>query len=92
MYIRVHMFFLFLLGLIISNCARKDRLWLRWILDLELLLLISRIARKWNRAKTFFAALSFSPQKSISSKNKRFLKKESLWLLNGDYKKMFLLM
>jgi hypothetical protein len=27
---------------------------MHWILDLELLLLISCIAQKWNRVKTFF--------------------------------------
>jgi hypothetical protein len=52
-----------ILGLIISHCARKPVFGMRWILDLELLLLISRIAQKWNRAKTFIVH-SHSPQKN----------------------------
>ncbi len=74
----IHLFyFLFflctqILGLIISHCARKPVFGMGWILDLELLLLISCIARKWNHTKTFFCALSFSPENSISSKTRDF--------------------
>jgi hypothetical protein len=52
-----------ILGLIILHCVRKPVFGMRWILDLELLLLISHIARKWNRAKTFFVR-SQSPPKN----------------------------
>ncbi len=65
MYICLILFFLCtqILGLVIFHCARKPVFGMHWILDLELLLLISRIARKWNRAKTFFVR-SHSPPKN----------------------------
>ena len=67
-YICFILFFLCMqiLGLIISHCARKPVFGMPWILDLELLLLIARIARKWNRAKTFFVR-SHSPLMNPSS-------------------------
>jgi hypothetical protein len=61
-----------------------------WILDLELLLLISRIARKWNRAKTFFVR-SHSPPKNPFLLRQEISREQGLWLLNSNYKKMFLL-
>jgi hypothetical protein len=89
----VHLFyFVFLctqiLGLIISHCARKPVFGMRF--DLELLLLISRIARKWNCAKTFFV-LSNSPPKNPFLLRQEISREQGLWLLNGNYKKMFLL-
>jgi hypothetical protein len=63
---------------------------MRWILDLELLLLISCIARKWNRAKTFFVR-SHSPPKNPFLLRQEVSRERGLLLLNGDYKKMFLL-
>jgi hypothetical protein len=63
---------------------------MRWILDLELLLLISCIARKWNRVKTFFVR-SHSPPKNPFLLKQEISRERGLWLLNGDYKKMFLL-
>ncbi len=61
-----------------------------WILDLELLLLISRIARKRNRATTFFVR-SHSLPKSPFLLRQEISRERGLWLLSGDYKKMFLL-
>ncbi len=63
---------------------------MRWILDLELLLLISLIARKWNRAKTFFVR-SHSLPKNPFLLRQEISRERGLWLLNGNYKKMFLL-
>jgi hypothetical protein len=54
------------------------------ILDLDILLLVSGIARKHGIVpKTVLGAPSILPPPKIpfSSKNKRFLEKESLWLL-----------
>ena len=48
------------------------------IFDLEHLLLISHIAQKWNRAKTFVAAISFSPKNHFLLKNESFLKNDKL--------------
>jgi hypothetical protein len=79
-----------ILGLIISHCTRKPVFGMLWILDLELLLLISCIARKWNRAKTFFVR-SHSPPKSPFLLRQENSRERGLWLLKGDYKKMFLL-
>ncbi len=68
---------------------------MRWILDLELLLLISCIAGKWNRAKTFFVRSHSLPKNPFLLRQEisreRGLRERGLWLLNGDYKKMFLL-
>jgi hypothetical protein len=64
---------------------------MRWILDLELLFLISCIAQKWNRAKTFFVC-SHSLPKNPFLLRQEISREQGLWLLNGDYKKMFLLM
>jgi hypothetical protein len=93
----VHLFYLVffcvrtqILGLIISHCARKLVFDMRWILDLELLLLISRIAPKWNHVKTFFVR-SHSPPKNPFLLRQEISRERGLWLLNGDYKKMFLL-
>jgi hypothetical protein len=63
---------------------------MRWILNLELLLLISRIARKWNRAKNFFVRSDSLPQNPFLL-GQEISRERGLWLLNGDYKKMFLL-
>ena len=63
---------------------------MRWILDLELLLLISRIAQKWNRVKTF-CVRSHSPPQNPFLLRQEISQERGLWLLNGDYKKMFLL-
>ncbi len=79
-----------ILGLITSHCARKPVFGMRWILDLELLLLISRIARKWNRENTFFVR-SHSPPKNPFLLRQEISREQGLWLLNGGYKKMFLL-
>jgi hypothetical protein len=79
-----------ILGLIISHCVRKPVFGMHWILDLELLLLISCIAQKWNRAKTFFVH-SHSPQKNPFLLRQEISREQGLLLLNGDYKKMFLL-
>jgi hypothetical protein len=58
---------------------------MRWILDLNISLLVSGIARKDGIVpKTIFGAPSILPppkKNPFSSKNKRFLEKESLWLL-----------
>ncbi len=77
-------------GLIISHCARKPVFDIRWILDLELLLLISCIARKYNRAKTFFVRYH-SPPKNPFLLRQVISQEQGLWFLNGNYKKMFLL-
>ncbi len=45
---------------------------MRWILNLELLLLFSCIARKWNRAKTFFVRSHSLPKNSFLLLNIRF--------------------
>ncbi len=79
-----------ILGLIISHCARKPVFGMGWILDLELLLLISRITQKWNRAKTFFVR-SHSPPKNPFLLRQEISREQGLWFLNYDYKKMFLL-
>ncbi len=63
---------------------------MRWILDLELLLLNPHIARKWNHAKTFFVRSHSLPQNSFLLRQE-ISRERGLWLLNGDYKKMFLL-
>jgi hypothetical protein len=63
---------------------------MHWILDLELLLLISRIARKWNRAKTFFVRTLSLPKNPFLLRQE-ISREQGLWLLIGDYKKMFLL-
>jgi hypothetical protein len=62
---------------------------MRWILDFELLLLISCIARKWNRAKIFFVR-SHSLPKNPFLLRQEISQERGLWLLNGDYKKMCL--
>jgi hypothetical protein len=57
---------------------------MHWILDLDILLLVSGIARKHGIVqKPFLGHPQYSlPQKNpFSLKNKRFLEKESLWLL-----------
>jgi hypothetical protein len=79
-----------ILGLIISHCARKPVFGMRWILDLELLPLISCIAPKWNRAKTFFVC-SYSPPENPFLLRQEVSRERGLWLLNSDYKNMFLL-
>ncbi len=76
----VHLlYFVFLctqiLGLIISHCARKPVFGMCWILDLELLLLISHICTKIELCKNLFCALSFSPPKPISSKTRDSLRR-----------------
>jgi hypothetical protein len=48
---------------------------MHWILDLELLLLFSCIALKWNRAKTYFVR-SHSLPKNPFLQDKRFLENE----------------
>jgi hypothetical protein len=47
---------------------------MRKILDLEHLFLISRIAQKWNRAKIFIAAISFSPENPFHLRTRAFLR------------------
>ncbi len=64
---------------------------MRWILDLELLLLISHIVWKWNRAKTFFVCSHSLPQNPFLLRQEISWER-GLWLLNGNYKKMFLLL
>jgi hypothetical protein len=57
---------------------------MHWILDLDISLLVSGIGRKHGiMPKPFWGALNTPPPKKnpFSSKNKRFLKKESLGLL-----------
>jgi hypothetical protein len=57
---------------------------MRWILDLDILLLVSGIARKHRIMPKPFSGHPqyFTPQKNpFSSKNKRFIEKVSLWLL-----------
>jgi hypothetical protein len=62
-----------------------------WILDLELLLLISCIAQKWNRAKTFFVR-SHSLPKNPFLLRQEISQERGLWLLNSNYKRVFLFM
>jgi hypothetical protein len=78
------------LGLIISHCARKSVFGMRWILDLELLLLMSCIAQKWNRAKTFFVR-SHSPPKNPFLQDKRFLENEVCGFSTAITRKCFYL-
>jgi hypothetical protein len=58
---------------------------MHWILDLDISRLVSGIARKHGiMPKPFLGHPQYSPppkKNPFSSKNKRFLKKESLWLL-----------
>ncbi len=59
---------------------------IRWILDLDILLLVSGIARKHGiMPKPFLGRPQYflPPKNPFSSKNKRFLEKESLWLLKS---------
>jgi hypothetical protein len=60
---------------------------MRCFLDLDISLLVSGIARKDGIVPKPFSGhpqyFPPSPEKSISSKNKRFLEKESLWLLKS---------
>ncbi len=61
-----------ILGLIISHCVRKPVFGMLWILDLELLLLISRIARRWNRSKTCFVRSHYPPKNPFLLKTRDF--------------------
>jgi hypothetical protein len=54
---------------------------MRWILDLDISLLVSGIARKHGIVPKTIFGVPPPPKNPFSSKKKRFLEKESLWLL-----------